>query len=305
MASSLVSTTAPHPSASRVEPLCCPPGQFRFVRPGPHASTADQTVSVGKSGDEPTATPTNRCNLNDLQASGVLDQSAPGSPVSTTLSSAPHMDFSPPTLERKRASVTRVTGRRNPQNGDATAGRTGPDDARGPGRDAKNPAPVRERNTHERARARPETLAAMIFCVPPGVRARGRDGMDFSHGARTAGRPRPRHRAYSGASTAPWCASTSIPASRTGRAGRSALGGWRKGREPVRRPCARDWTSDPTRGTTAGAAERPRRGARGGGAAAGTPLARRAAGRGGSSRTPAGKDGRRWTRRCWRCSGRA
>ena len=138
-------------------------------------------------------------------ATGESDQSAPGPPVSTTLSSAPHMVFSPPTLERKRASVTCTTGRRNPKNGDATAGREPDQTMRGPGRDAKNPAPVRERNTPERARARAERAPASFFwartparsgvAAPDGPETRGagaspRPPADGPRGARTGQRAR-------------------------------------------------------------------------------------------------------------------
>ena len=91
------------------------------------------------------------------------------------------MAFVPPALKRKRASVTCTTGRRNTKNGDAATGREPDQTTRGPGRSANNPAPVRERNTPERARARAERWRRPIFPRPPSrpraccrPRARGR-----------------------------------------------------------------------------------------------------------------------------------
>ena len=144
--------------------------------------------------------PTNHHNRNNLQGpSGDSDQSAPGPPVSTTLSSGPHMVFSPPTPlgRRKRASVTCSTSRRNPQR-TAARGRKKPDQTtRGPGRDANEARPVRERITPERAGARAEAGSRATFAC------RGRGGGPGSARSRTAAAGRGR-RAARAAPPAPW-----------------------------------------------------------------------------------------------------
>ena len=111
--------------------------------------------------------------IREMAAGDIGFSPPPAPPCRPPLSSAPHMVFSPPTLERKRASVTCTTGRRNPQNGDAATGREPDQTMRGPSRDAKNPAPVRERNTPERAGARRKRGPAGFF-APAALRGSGR-----------------------------------------------------------------------------------------------------------------------------------
>ena len=149
--------------------------------------------------DEASALDRVPATVTGSHANGGIGSVRPRPPVSTTLSSGPHMVFSPPTPlgRRKRASVTCSTSRRNPQR-TAARGRKKPDQTtRGPGRDANEARPVRERITPERAGARAEAGSRATFAC------RGRGGGPGSARSRTAAAGRGR-RAARAARPAPW-----------------------------------------------------------------------------------------------------